>query len=96
MIDQLFLDYVHAMTRMPELRELLDDVDTAPDAAAAAEVDDLTRSVPRLIGALPAVLRDRADMRHGAALAEMVAGLTHRLDQLRPLAVSNSLGAHLT
>lgn len=37
---------------------------------------------------LPDILRDRSDIRHNAALAEMIAGLTHRLDQLRPLAVS--------
>ena len=89
---QVFLDYVHAMTRMPELREYLDDADAVPDAAHAAEVEELTRGVPRMISMLPDVLRDRSDIRHDAALAEMIAGLTQRLDQLRPLAVSAVLG----
>lgn len=77
------------MTRMPKLREILDDVDAVPDAAHAAEVEEITRTVPKMIGMLPDVLRDRADIRHKAALAEMIAGLTLRLDQLRPLAVSS-------
>ena len=76
------------MTRLPELREYLDDVDAVPDAAYAAEVEELTRSVPKMITMLPNILRDRSDIRHNAALAEMISGLTLRLDQLRPLAVS--------
>lgn len=84
---QVFLDYVHAMTRMPELREYLDDVDAVPDPVYAAEVEELTRSVPKMITLLPDILRDRSDIRHNAALAEMISGLTLRLDQLRPLAV---------
>ena len=78
------------MTRMPELREYLDESDMA-DNAYTSEVDELTRSVPKMIGLLPSILRDRSDMRHNSALAEMIAGLTLRLDQLRPLAVSASL-----
>lgn len=77
------------MTRLPELRERLEDVDAPPEVAE--EVEELTRSVPRLIGVLADALRDRADVRHNAALAEMISGLTLRLDQLRPLAVSPSL-----
>jgi nuclear pore complex protein Nup98-Nup96 len=76
------------MTRMPELREYLDDAGAVPDAAYAAEVEELTRGVPKMIGILPDILRDRSDIRHSAALAEMITGLTHKLDQLRPLAVS--------
>lgn len=88
---KVFLDYAHAMARMPELREYLDDADARPSDELGAEVEELTRSVPKMIALLPGVLRDRSDIRHSAALAEMIAGLTLRLDRLRPLA----LGTHL-
>lgn len=87
-LAQVFLDYVHAMTRMPELRDYVNDIDAVPDAAYASEVEELSRTVPKMISMLPDILRDRSDIRHNAALAEMISGLTSRLDQLRPLAVS--------
>lgn len=88
---KVFLDYVHAMTRMPELRDYINDIDAVPDEAYAAEVEEMSRTVPKMISMLPDILRDRSDIRHNAALAEMISGLTSRLDQLRPL----SLGTHL-
>ncbi len=78
------------MVRLPELRERLEDVDASSDDTIAIEVEELTRSVPKLIGVLADALRDRADVRHNAAVAEMISGLTLRLDQLRPLAVSST------
>jgi hypothetical protein len=74
------------MTRLPELKEHLDE-DAVPDAAEVAELEDFARSVPKLIGILPDVLRERSDPRHSVALAEMVAGLTACLDKLKPLAL---------
>ncbi|GJE85205.1 Nup96 domain-containing protein [Phanerochaete sordida] len=88
---KIFLDYAHAMTRMPELRDYVNDIDALPDEACAAEVEELSRTVPKMISMLPDILRDRSDTRHNAALAEMISGLAARLDQLRPLA----LGTHL-
>ncbi|KAI0696840.1 nuclear protein 96-domain-containing protein [Cytidiella melzeri] len=87
---KVLLDYAHVMTRLPELRERLDTL-TAPDAADAAEIEELTRSVPKLIQQLPDVLVEHSDIRHRAALAEMISGLTSRLDQLRPLVLGQQL-----
>ncbi|EMD35444.1 hypothetical protein CERSUDRAFT_106804 [Gelatoporia subvermispora B] len=87
---KLFLDYVHAMTRLPELRDHFAETNAVPDAAEAAELEQLARSVPQLISILPDVLLDRCDPRHNAALAEMTANLAHRLDQVKPLAIQPS------
>jgi nuclear pore complex protein Nup98-Nup96 len=75
------------MTRLPELYEQLQEGDAVPDASQALELDELVRSVPKLIGILPDVLRDRSDVRHNAALAEMIAGLVVVLDKVQPLAL---------
>lgn len=78
------------MTRLPELRDRLDNpID--PDAADAAEIEELTRTVPKLIQQLPDVINEQLDIRHKVALSEMISGLTSRLDQIRPLAVSHLL-----
>ena len=74
------------MTRLPELKEHLEE-DAIPDAAEALELEDFGRSIPKLIGILPDVLRDRIDPRHNVALAEMIAGLTVCLDKVKPLAL---------
>ncbi|KAI0918514.1 hypothetical protein AcV5_002488 [Taiwanofungus camphoratus] len=84
---KLFLDYVHAMMRLSELYEHLEDEDMIPDAAQTAELEQLARSVPKLITMLPDVLHNRSDIRHNAALTEMIAGLTCRLDRVKPLAI---------
>ncbi|KZV72700.1 hypothetical protein PENSPDRAFT_575693 [Peniophora sp. CONT] len=75
-----YLDYVDILTKLPELRQQVLDPNAVADAAQAAEMEDLVRSIPRLIGILPDVLRDREDPRHNVALAEMVDSLTHELD----------------
>jgi len=72
---------VNATVRLPDLKEHLDE-DAVPDASEAQELEELTRSVPKLIGIIPDVLRDRGDARHNVALAGMVSDLTAALDQV--------------
>ncbi|KAF9225855.1 hypothetical protein BS17DRAFT_777779 [Gyrodon lividus] len=84
-----YMDYAHAMTRLPELYASLSDA-TVPDAAEEQEFESLTRSIPRLIGILPDVLCSQSDPRHKVALAEMISGLTAVLDQVKPLALAQS------
>ena len=76
------MDYTHAVTRLPQLRERLVETLGALTADEAAELDQLARSVPKLISILPDVLPDRSNFRHNAALAEMTNRLVHHLDQL--------------
>ncbi|EJF57390.1 hypothetical protein DICSQDRAFT_157411 [Dichomitus squalens LYAD-421 SS1] len=83
-----FMDYTHAVTRLPQLRERL--VKGHLSADEAAELDQLARSVPKLISILPEVLPDRSNIRHNAALTEMTSKLVHHLDRTRPLAVAQS------
>jgi len=85
-VTQAFMDYAHAMTRIPELRVLLSE-STVPDVVEEQELDNFTRSVPRLINILPDVLSNSSDPRHKVALAEMISGLTAVLDLVRPLAL---------
>lgn len=68
------------LSRLPELQEQV--VDTA-----ATELDELARSIPKLIELLPEVLRNRDDARHNAALAEMISALMTCLDRVKPLAL---------
>ncbi|KIK96637.1 hypothetical protein PAXRUDRAFT_825734 [Paxillus rubicundulus Ve08.2h10] len=84
-----YMDYAHAMTRLPELHISLSDAAT-PDAVEEQEFESLTRSIPRLISILPDVLSSQTDPRHKVALAEMVSGLTAILDQVKPLALAQS------
>jgi nuclear pore complex protein Nup98-Nup96 len=83
------LDYANAMERLPALRQSLADAsDAVPDAAEADEVNELCRSVPKLLTLLPEVLYNRdQDSRHAAALADMSASLVLKLDSVRPLAL---------
>ena len=74
------------MTRLPELQASLDDASAVPDAQAS-EMEDLVRSIPKLIDMLPDVLRNRDDPRHNAALADMIAELFLKLDKVKPLAL---------
>jgi nuclear pore complex protein Nup98-Nup96 len=78
---QTFLDYANATVRLPDLKEHLDE-DAVPDASEALELEELTRNVPKLIGIIPDVLRDRGDARHNVALVDMVSDLTTALDQV--------------
>ena len=81
------MDYTHAITRLPQLRERLVQGDGVLSVDESAELDQLARSVPKLITILPDVLPDRSNFRHNAALAEMTNKLVHHLDRSRPLAV---------
>ncbi|KAI9069844.1 hypothetical protein FKP32DRAFT_1586561 [Trametes sanguinea] len=87
---KVFLDYAHALTRLPQLRDSLVENNGALNADDAAELDQLSRSVPKLISILPDVLPDRTDVRHTAAAAEMTAQLVRHLDQIRPLAIAQA------
>jgi nuclear pore complex protein Nup98-Nup96 len=75
------------MTRLPELLEEQVDDDVVPDAVQCTEIDELVRSVPKLIGILPDVLRNTWDPRHPAALSVMIAGLVAQVDKVQPLAL---------
>lgn len=81
------MDYTHAVARLPQLRERLVQGDGVLSADESAELDQLARSVPKLISILPDVLPDRSNFRHNAALTEMTSKLVHHLDRCRPLAV---------
>jgi nuclear pore complex protein Nup98-Nup96 len=72
------------MIRLPELLEEQAD-DAFPDASQSDEIDELARSIPKLIGILPDVLRNTWDPRHPAALSVMIAGLVAQVDKVRPL-----------
>ncbi|KAH7923076.1 hypothetical protein BV22DRAFT_1036756 [Leucogyrophana mollusca] len=84
-----YMDYAHAMTRIPQLHAQVDQY-AVPDAAQEEEVERFSRTVPRLIGLLPDILASRSNPLHQAALAEMITGLTTVLDQVRPLALAQS------
>lgn len=75
---------------MPILRSELHDAEI-PDAAQAEELEELSRSIPKLIGVLPDALRDRSDPRHNVALSEMISKLTFELDAVQPLALVSSM-----
>jgi nuclear pore complex protein Nup98-Nup96 len=72
------------MTRLPVLQQ---EHDAVPDASQALELEELARTVPKLLGLLPDVLRDRSDARHNAALAEMITRLMLTVDKVQPLAL---------
>ncbi|KAH7910133.1 nuclear protein 96-domain-containing protein [Hygrophoropsis aurantiaca] len=84
-----YLDYVHVMTRIPELHAQIDPY-AVPDAAQEEELEKFSRSVPKLIGLLPDILSSNSNPLHQVALAEMISGLTSVLDQVRPLALAQS------
>jgi hypothetical protein len=72
------------MTRLPEL---IQDAQVASlqDGSHRAELEELARSVPRLIGQLPTIVRDPTDERHHVAVATMITALTRQLDRAMPL-----------
>ena len=84
---QVFLDYSHVLTRLPQLRDRLIETDGALDAGELSELEQLSRSVPKLVSIIPDVLPDRTNIRHTAAAAEMTNQLVRHLDQIRPLAI---------
>ncbi|KIJ52381.1 hypothetical protein M422DRAFT_202467 [Sphaerobolus stellatus SS14] len=79
---KLFLDYVDATERIPELIVALQE-NAILDASDAMELDRLRNLIPQLIRALPDVFRDRNDPRHNAALSEMLSGLLSRYDSIK-------------
>lgn len=79
---QLFLDYVHATERIPELVAASQE-DAVLDATDAAELERLKTLVPQLIRLLPDALRDRSEARQNAALSEMLSGLLLRFDSVK-------------
>ncbi|CDO77082.1 hypothetical protein BN946_scf184473.g26 [Trametes cinnabarina] len=87
---KVFLDYAHALTRLPQLRDRLVETDGTLSADEAAELEQFSRSVPKLISILPNVLPDRTNVCHRAAAAEMTFQLMRHLDQIRPLAIAQA------
>lgn len=85
---QAFLDYVDVRTRVPILQAEVSDPELAPDASQVAELDELTRKIPKLIKILPDAFHDRSNPQHNVALSVMIKGLMHELDSVQPLAIS--------
>lgn len=73
------------MTRLPELLAEHQDPSTIPDAAQASQVEELVRSIPRLLNLLPDIFYERwpEDVRIKVALSEMVKGLVRILDRVK-------------
>jgi nuclear pore complex protein Nup98-Nup96 len=84
---QAFLDYVHAITRLDTLHLQVDDPDAVPDAAQAMELEELCRTIPKLLDILPDILSDQTDPRHNIALSIMTSALIAQIDRVRPLLV---------
>lgn len=72
------------MIRLPELSQ---DSGASQDDAQVAELEELLRGVPKLIGLLPAIIRDPIDSRQSIAVATMITGLTRQLDKVAPMAL---------
>ena len=70
---------------MMRLPELIQDLRVSQDESQAAELEELARGIPKLIGLLPAMVRDPADARQSVAVATMMTGLTRQLDKALPL-----------
>ena len=70
------------MTRLPEL---IQDLRSSQDSSQVAELEELARGIPKLIGVLPAMVRDPRDARQSVAVATMITGLTLQLDRASPL-----------
>ncbi|KAL1749061.1 nuclear protein 96-domain-containing protein [Schizophyllum fasciatum] len=83
---KILRDYAHLMQRLPQLaaRQMRNAV---PDAAEALEMEDLCRSVPKILGLLPDVFR-ACEPQHRAAVAEITAGLLGVVDRVRPAALA--------
>jgi nuclear pore complex protein Nup98-Nup96 len=75
------------MTRLPEL---IQDLRASQNTSHVAELEELTRTIPKLIGLLPALVRDQVDVRQNVAVANMISGLTRQLDNAFPLTLVSS------
>ncbi|KAI0822929.1 nuclear protein 96-domain-containing protein [Trametes gibbosa] len=87
---KVFLDYAQALARLPQLRERFVQGDGVLSAEESSELEQFSRSVPKLVSILPEVLPDRSNIRHTAAVAEMTTQLVRHLDQIRPLAIAQA------
>ena len=76
---------------MPILQAEVSDPELAPDASQVAELDELTRKIPKLINILPDAFHDRSNPQHIVALSVMIKGLMHELDSVQPLAIVRSI-----
>ncbi|KAJ6591833.1 nuclear protein 96-domain-containing protein [Mycena vulgaris] len=93
---KLFLDFVHIVTRLPELQEELgQEQELDAISALEEETDELTRNASKLIGILPDALRDRSDSRHNAALADMIGALVKMVDRVRPFTLAEVQPTHV-
>lgn len=84
---QLFIDYVHIVSRVPLLRENQQAEDVVPDASETSELESLSGRIPKLIGILPDVLRDKpgGGDQCSAALSHMLSRLLDCLDPSEPV-----------
>jgi nuclear pore complex protein Nup98-Nup96 len=82
---QLFIDYVSIVSQVPELRRRHEMENAVPDAAEESQLEMLTSRIPRVIGILPDVLRDKGEngARSKAALSMMLSNLLSCLDASR-------------
>ena len=78
---------MEALTRLPQLRDRLIMDNDGLSADESADLDQLGRTVPRLLSLLPDVLPDRTNVRHNSALTEMTNKLVYHLDRAKPLAI---------
>ncbi|KAG6888282.1 hypothetical protein C0995_009396 [Termitomyces sp. Mi166 len=78
---KIFLDYVKIMTHT--LGHEAEEPDVS-DAVQNTQVEDLIKSVPRLVELLPDLFREGLDPRHGIALTEMVAGMVGQVKKYAP------------
>ncbi|CAA7267293.1 unnamed protein product [Cyclocybe aegerita] len=91
---QVVLDYVNVMTRLPKLLGAVaadnEESEAIHDTSQAAEIDELSKRVPKIIGILPDALhRSRtSDDRHVAALEEMTKDLLSLVEKAQPLLLS--------
>ena len=70
------------MTRLPEL---IQDLRASQDGSQLSELEELARGIPKLIGVLPAMVRDPTDARQSVAVTTMINALTLQLDKALPL-----------
>ncbi|CAE6486531.1 unnamed protein product [Rhizoctonia solani] len=78
---QLYLQYAECMSKLPEL--LFDAAIGEPDAIQAIELERLSRAVPQLLGLLPEMFPDKANIRQQICLGNMISSLMQFLPALK-------------
>lgn len=76
------------MKRVPEMRQRQQsENDAVPDVTEEMELEMLSSKIPKLLGILPDVLRDKpgGGVKSGAALSVMLTQLLTCMDPLRPV-----------